>query len=372
MKKKFKQIQQFWQKPQTKQAWQELKQIAKSDPVKFPWWLATTFSTASSFVDHPILGNSHLNDMGLHELRVKQGFQLANARREKLAQFLSRDEVAQYQQNGFILKENFLPEAEFQTLKTELTETPLPTRETLQGDTVTRRMALDFRTLPDLPNTQKLIDSRHWQNLINYVGSFKLQPLYYVQVIISQVRKSRPDPQTALHSDTFHPSMKAWLFFTDVAEDEGPFVYVAGSHILNDRRLAWERERALNIQDSDRMSQRGSFRIKESELADLGYGAPKKFAVKANTLVIADTYGFHARGLSARPSMRIELWAFARRNPFLPWAGFDPTRLPLVKSRLIPALWWGMDMMEEKGIRKNPWRDVGLKRATDPAEITSK
>ena len=166
--------------------------------------------------------------------------------------------------------------------------------------------------------------------------------------------------------------MKAWLFFTDVAEDEGPFVYVAGSHILNDQRLAWERERALNIQDSDRMSQRGSFRIKESELADLGYGAPKKFAVKANTLVIADTYGFHARGLSARPSMRIELWAFARRNPFLPWAGFDPTRLPLVKSRLIPALWWGMDMMEEKGIRKNPWRDVGLKRATDPAEIISK
>ena len=369
---KLKKVQQFWQSTQTQQALHELKKIAKSDPMKFPWWLASTLSTSSSFVDHPILGNQTLNDLGLHEFRVKQAFTLAQARREKLAQFLSVEDIAQYQQKGFILKENFLPDAEFQALKKELTETPLPTRETLQGDTVTRRMALDFRTLPNLPHTKKLLESSYWQHLIHYVASFKLQPLYYVQVIISQVRKSRPDPQTALHSDTFHPSMKAWLFFTDVAEDEGPFVYVPGSHLLNEKRLAWERERALNIQDSDRMSQRGSFRIQESELADLGYGAPKKFAVPANTLVIADTYGFHARGLSARPSMRIELWAFARRNPFLPWAGLDVTRLPFIKTRLIPALWWGLDQMEEHGMKKNPWRKVGKKVATDPAQITSK
>ena len=56
----------------------------------------------------------------------------------------------------------------------------------------------------------------------------------------------------------------------------------------------------------------------------LGFGEPKAFAVPQNTLVVADTVGFHARGLSARPSVRVEIWAYGRRNPFLPWLGFDP------------------------------------------------
>ena len=105
---KLKKVQQFWQRKQTQQALHELKHIAKSDPKKFPWWIASTLSTSSSFVDHPILGNQTLNDLGLHEFRVKHAFTLAQARREKLAQFLSVEDIAQYQQNGFILKKNLL------------------------------------------------------------------------------------------------------------------------------------------------------------------------------------------------------------------------------------------------------------------------
>ena len=36
------------------------------------------------------------------------------------------------------------------------------------------------------------------------------------------------DPQTDLHTDTFHPTVKAWLFLTDVAPETMPFVYVPG------------------------------------------------------------------------------------------------------------------------------------------------
>lgn len=367
-----KKIKNFWQREQTQLAYQELKKIAKQDPYKFPWWLITTVSPVSSFIDHPILGNQTLNELGLHEARVKYAAKLAEQRRAQLAKFLTAEEVLEFQQNGFICKENFLPEAEFAALRAELFQKSLPTRETLQGDTVTRRMALDYRSIMQLPETHKLLSSAQWKNLINYVGSFKIEPMYYVQVILSQVRKARPDPQTALHSDTFHSSMKAWLFLTDVAEDEGPFVYVPGSHVLTSQRLAWERQRALNIYKADKMSRRGSFRVEEKELASLGYGKPKKFAVKANTLVIGDTYGFHARGESVRPSTRIEIWAFARRNPFMPWVGFNPASLPLVKSRVIPAYWRYLDYLEEKQIRNNPWRKVGARLATDPPQITTK
>ena len=49
--------------------------------------------------------------------------------------------------------------------------------------------------------------------------------------------KAKPDPQTDLHIDTFHPTVKAFYFLTDVADDEGPFVYVPGSHRLTDARF---------------------------------------------------------------------------------------------------------------------------------------
>lgn len=230
-----------------------------------------------------------------------------------------------------------------------------------------------MQSLKKLPTTHSLINNAKWRALLNYVGSSKVQPMYYVQVILSHVRNSKPDPQTNLHSDTFHPSVKAWLFLTDVAEDEGPFVYAAGSHVVNEKRLDWEYQKSLQMNPkTDAMTRRGSFRVKAKELEDMGYQAPKAFAVKKNTLVIADTYGFHARGPSVRPSTRIELWAYGRRSPFLPWVGFDLLSIPVVKSRLIPWYWQALDFLERKYERKNPWRKVGHLRATDPAVITHK
>lgn len=311
--------------------------------------------------------------MGLHRFRVKQAAKLAEKRRQKLAKNLTQEEVEQFKKNGFILKENFLSEDDFAQLSKELLETPIETRETLQGDTVTRRMALDGETLEHLPATKKLLNNEKWQGLLNYVASSKVQPMYYVQVILSQVRKSRPDPQTNLHSDTFHSSVKAWLFLTDVAEDEGPFVYVAGSHMVNEQRLDWEYKQSIQMNEkSNVLSRRGSLRIHPNELAHLGYGQPQAFAVKKNTLVVADTYGFHARGPSVRSSTRIELWAYGRRSPFLPWVGFNVLAFPIVKQHLIPWYWKGLDYLEQKYQRKNPWRKIGKMKATDPAVMTKK
>ena len=153
--------------------------------------------------------------------------------------------------------------------------------------------------------------------------------------------KPQPDPQTNLHADTFHPSVKAWFFLTDVAEDEGPFVYVPGSHLMTEKRLAWEREMSIRAaENADKYSARGSFRIKPggARLASAS-ARPRAFAVPANTLVVADTVGFHARGFSARPSRRVEIWAYGRRNPFLPWTGFDPMSLPGIAEARVPLLW---------------------------------
>ena len=339
---------------------------------KVPLWTLAVLSSASSFVDNPVLGSRVFNQAGLHAWRVKTAAQLAKRRRAKLAKYLSETELSFFENNGFIIKENFLPDDVFALLEQELLATELPARETLQGNTVTRRIPLDYRTLPLLPNAKHLIAQSNFQQLINYVGCFKVQPMLYIQTILSHVRKANEDPQTSLHADTFHSSVKAWLFLTDVIEDEGPFVYVPGSHQLTPARLAWEKQRSINIASADRMSARGSFRVSNAELAQLGLPAPKPFAVKKNTLVVADTFGFHARGKSSRPSTRIEVWAFARRNPFLPWIGFDPIALPFLQDKIIPLYWWALDELEKRQWRKNPWRAVGNLRAGDPARFIQK
>jgi len=368
-----KKIKKFLQQERTQRALNEFKQLLQQHPKQTLLDSMTLFTSAKSFEKNSLLGNPVFNELGLHRYRVQKAAEMAAKRREKLAVYLAAEDVAQFEKNGFILKENFLDDAKFQALKAELLATPLETREMLQGDTVTRRMALDQQALKQLPVTAQLLASSNWQNLLNYVGSFKLQPVYYLQMIFSHVCHALPDPQTNLHSDTFHSSVKAWLFLEDVAEDEGPFVYVAGSHCVNDQRLAWEYQKSLSIHaKTEILTRRGSFRIQPEELEALGYQQPQAFAVKANTLVVADTYGFHARGKSVRPSTRIELWAYARRNPFLPWTGFDPTALPMIRHRLVPWYWKGLDYLEEKFQQKSPWRDVGKKYATDPVVLRKK
>ena len=181
------------------------------------------------------------------------------------------------------------------------------------------------------------------------------------------MRDAPPDPQTKLHADAFHSSVKAWLFLTDVAEEDGPFIYVPGSHRPTRRRLAWERRVSVTAaESSDFQTARGSLRITPQEVRRLGFTEPQKFAVPQNTLVVADTLGFHARGISAAPSVRVEIWAYGRRNPFLPWLGFDVAAMPSIKGRAVPVYWSVMDLVERLHLGRNPWLNTGASTPMAP------
>jgi hypothetical protein len=137
---------------------------------------------------------------------------------------------------------------------------------------------------------------------------------------------------------------------------------------MTPERLEWERETSIHAAEArDRYSARGSFRVGPGELEGMKLDQPKAFAVPANTLVVADTVGFHARGFSAKPTRRVEIWAYGRRNPFLPWTGLDVLSLPGLAEARAPLLWKTLDRLERLGLTKNPWRDAGLKQPlSDP------
>ena len=54
----------------------------------------------------------------------------------------------------------------------------------------------------------------------------------------------------------------------------------------------------------------------------MGLPAPAPVLVKANTLVLADTQGFHCRGEALDGRERSAIYVFMRTNPFNPVPGF--------------------------------------------------
>jgi len=339
------------------------------NPVRYlllPWWIAQLPTGAKAFCDNPVIGSPTLNRWGLHVARIRIAAALARSRRHRLRHLIDTKDRAAFERDGFVIKRDFLPAEDFATLRRQVLDYRGTAREMVQGDTITRRIAIDPPALRAMPALAALIAMPAWRGLNRYVGSFDSEPLGYIQTILSHVTDSDPDPQTALHADTFHSTVKAWLFLTDVAEDEGPFVYVPGSHRMTPERLDWERARSVRAaQDLDRLSSRGSLRVGREELPALGLPAPHAFAVPANTLVVADTSGFHARGPSARPSMRIEIWSYGRRNPFLPWTGLDPSSLPGIAERRATLAWAFRDRLRR--LLGQPWANAGSKTAGAPA-----
>lgn len=324
----------------------------------FPWWLAQLFTGAKSFKDNPLIGSHRLNRWGLHALRVRVAHSLAARRRRRMEARIAPEHRAAFARDGFVRVDNVLPEAEFEALRDRLFAAEMPAREMLQGDTITRRIAIDPELLGAVPALRALLASPLWSGLTRYVASFDSEPVHYIQTILTHRADAPLDPQTHLHADTFHPTMKAWYFLTDVAEDEGPFCYVPGSHRITPERLAWEKAKSEAAPHGiDHLSARGSLRITPDEVAALGLPPAQSFAVPANTLIVADTFGFHARGLAARPSCRIEIWAYGRRNPFLPWKGLDPLSLPGIAERRVGWMWFARDRFE-KWIGQ-PWKSRG-------------
>ena len=272
----------------------------------------------------------------------------------------------QFDRDGFVAIPDFVPSDTFERLRTTLFDGTFDARQQVQGNAVTRRVPLDEALLTKVPDLRAIIEARTWKSLLAYVASTRSEPLYYLQTISIGTTEGPPDPQLELHSDTFHPSLKAWLFLTDVTNDQAALTYVPGSHLLTTERVAWEKRRSISIANADRLSQRGSFRVGAEELPGLGLSSPHRFLVPANTLVVGDTCGFHARGPSTKPVVRVEIWAYSRRNPFLPWTGLDPLSWrPLVRRREGWLLHL-VDLLDRLGLRTQVWCTAGRRRPIDP------
>lgn len=326
-----------------------------------PVWLLQIFGQSKSFAANPFLGNVWLNRLGLHAIRLATAHAMRRVRQAFIAPFVDPAHRTEFWRNGFVVVENFLPAEQFDTICKEIAShaSGLEVRECVQGDTLTYRILLDETAIKQLPAIVDLVENRKFSHLLNYVAASFKRPLYYIQRIRNSHAAGAPDPQKILHSDTFHPTMKAWFFLDDVTLDMGPFTYVPGSHRLTVGRLKWEYKQSVRAHElAASYSKRGSLRADDEDLEAMGYPPPKALAVNKNTLVVADTHGFHCRGQAEGKTSRLEIWAYCRTNPFSPFPGLGLRWASRLENKVARKYWEYQDKMAEKRNLTSTWHVV--------------
>ena len=128
---------------------------------------------------------------------------------------------------------------------------------------------------------------------------------------ITRAESSNPERafSTAIaHADTFHSITKAFLFLEETGPEHGAFKYAMGSNRLTLARLAFEYRNS-----------NGRFEYSpqptEDELRRMAVDL-KAVTCPANTLMIVDVFGFHARGIVQTGFERHAVCWEYRSNPF--------------------------------------------------------
>jgi hypothetical protein len=322
-----------------------------------PLWLAALATDAKSFAANPIIGSRWLNRWGLHEARMRVAAKMAAARRRRLGAQVSAQDREDFLRDGFVVKPGFLPDSDFKRLRDEVFAGRWDVVEARQGPTVTRRAPLDLADLAaSKPVLARFLEDHGALALMRFAAAAAGRPRFAIQAVLTDPQRSAEDPQCRTHCDSFHPMAKAWFFLTDVGPDDGPFFYVPGSHRLTAARAAWSRGQSLTAgTNPDRDHANGLLRASEEDLRRLGLPEPRRFTVPANTLVIADVFGFHGRTPRRSTTTRVELYGVLRRNPFAPWSG-----LQLSAAR--PAL-------RRFGLSTSQYRTTGAVAIDAPAQV---
>lgn len=286
--------------------------------VLWPFSLISVLTKAKDFSRNPVIGSKTLNRWGLHRWRLKTAGQIGRWRSGWLKGGIAREQIDAFEKNGFVAVPDFLSSDEVASVRDELLDFNGEARRMVQGDCWTERILLTASRLKQFPTVKKLVKRRDFKRLLAFTATKWHVPLFYIQRI-HHLEDQPEDPQKTMHSDTFHPTMKAWLFLEDIQPDMGPFTYVPGSHKFSEKRAAYETEIALSHETlSEHRSGRGSIRANEDALQRMGMNPRQGLCFKAGTLVLANTNGYHGRGQATPGATRLEIFTYSRVSPFIP------------------------------------------------------
>ena len=251
--------------------------------------LKTIYSN-QKFVHSP-----ELNEMGLHIYRIL----LSRRIYENRLPLASNPYVQFFHENGYLVIEDFLSKETIDYLSEDV--------DSMRKDNV-RKRHIDFSQLQSMnPDLLDFI-----KKCVNVPYLSPDAPEGEPRTEIWNHQHHQRDPQYKFHTDTFQPTFKFWIYIEDITMEQGPLNVIPRSHIPTESRLEWDYENSI-LSPADKLWRHrvqsngvpGSFRIyengtvedEEKEIKKLGYDNLVMCEGKKNTLVAANTYAFHKRGL---------------------------------------------------------------------------
>ena len=128
------------------------------------------------------------------------------------------------------------------------------------------------------------------------------------------------DVQNQVHLDRAHPTIKWFLYKNDVSVKNGAFCYSKGSHLPTKEKLEFlykiscMTEKNKDLKNHIDRGKLGAIRVskksKSKEISlinEMKFGPCNPLEYPENTLIIADTSGFHKRGELQKNQKRITL-----------------------------------------------------------------
>lgn len=147
-----------------------------------------------------------------------------------------------------------------------------------QGDGVSRLYHIEQR----LPEVKAFTE----HPMFSWVGEVYYGRAVHLETSIFQLNQVTAAGTRDWHIDSWLNQFKAFLYLTDVTEENGPFTYLIGSH-RNDSYLLQKAYKSM----------RGWETTSVSEADARGLGLPeRRFTGRRGTVLLADTKGIHQGG----------------------------------------------------------------------------
>lgn len=294
--------------------------------------------TGQKNLNDPVLGSRLLNRAGLHTFRVKLANWCNQRRRTPQVSWLSPAQNTELDASGVLAIDNFLPPDQFAQLSDEVEgaiEAVAATcpaapgsgrgygQKQLQswgfdrfdGGTLNRFITVDGVIHPQAAAFSREPKLRDLTSAI--AGGWQLP--HHVWMYHMVHGGAGMDPQKQFHRDTFFSSVKFWFCMRPVGSQQGPFEYIKGSHKLTPERVQWEEGKLQDALRRPQGQRSASFRVSAEDTGIVGSGEVTRFEVAENTLIIADTFGFHRRGDAESGAERLALYGNMRPWPFSLW-----------------------------------------------------
>ena len=269
------------------------------------------------FSKEKLVRSSLLNKWGIQPLRMKIATRRYKNRKWSVDPIVAK-EAREVAEKGITQIDDFLSPEHFAQVAEEcraLRDEGNWHVVTQMGPNVIKNINLKEIDLTKYPALKKLMEEPRIEALFEAaekrpLNIYDSKNFYFLLQYLVQGDEDTFDPESALHTDTFFNTHKAWLYIDDVKLENGPFVYVENSHLADS-----EYRRKKEYEYSQIKGVKGSRRIPQKEVEEQGL-EEKICTCDKNTLVMANTLGYHRRLNGVGGHDRLTFAISARFNPF--------------------------------------------------------